>query len=34
MNKKLNGMFKVLENIYYKYLDTKMYIEESRKEKT
>ena len=34
MNKKLNGTIKVLENIYCKYLDTKIYIEENLKEKT
>ena len=34
MNKKLNVTLKVLDNVAYKYLDTKIYIEENLKEKT
>ena len=32
MNKKLNVTIKVLENIDFKYQDTKIYIEENLKE--
>ena len=34
MNKKLNVAIIVLENVDYKYLDTKIYIEVNLKEKT
>ena len=34
MNKKLKITLKVLENVAYKYIDTKIYIEEKMKEKT
>ena len=34
MNKKLKATIKVIRNVDFKYLDTKIYIEENLKEKT